>query len=97
MSGGADIDPSAAAAAAASSRFGLSGLCCLVTGGTKGIGAAVVEEFSGLGARVGGSWVGGALLLSEGSWGGGGNRESCVVRIMPRTMRILNHRVVWKH
>lgn len=40
--------PSAAAAA----RYGLSGRTCLVTGGTKGIGRAVVEEMCALGGKV---------------------------------------------
>eukprot|EP00195_Chlamydomonas_chlamydogama_P016929 CAMPEP_0202891856 /NCGR_PEP_ID=MMETSP1392-20130828/1800_1 /ASSEMBLY_ACC=CAM_ASM_000868 /TAXON_ID=225041 /ORGANISM="Chlamydomonas chlamydogama, Strain SAG 11-48b" /LENGTH=271 /DNA_ID=CAMNT_0049575719 /DNA_START=34 /DNA_END=849 /DNA_ORIENTATION=+ len=36
----------------AAARFGLAGRKCLVTGGTKGIGAAVIEEFCSLGAEV---------------------------------------------
>lgn len=36
----------------AAARFGLEGRCVLVTGGTKGIGKAVVEEFCSLGADV---------------------------------------------
>ena len=38
----------------ADSRYGLRGYRCLVTGGSKGIGAAVVEELSSLGATVSG-------------------------------------------
>lgn len=41
-----------AAAAAALQRFGLQNVRCLVTGGTKGIGEAIVEELAGLGAKV---------------------------------------------
>lgn len=41
-----------AASAAALQRFGLQTVRCLVTGGTKGIGAAIVEELAGLGAKV---------------------------------------------
>lgn len=41
-----------AAAATALQRFGLHGMQCLVTGGTKGIGAAIVEDLAGLGAKV---------------------------------------------
>ena len=35
-------------------RYGLEEATCLVSGGTRGIGHAVVEEFCRLGARVGG-------------------------------------------
>jgi hypothetical protein len=33
-------------------RFALTGKKCLVTGGTKGIGRAILNEFVGLGAQV---------------------------------------------
>lgn len=36
----------------AEQRFGLSGRTCLITGGTRGIGRAVAEEYCKLGARV---------------------------------------------
>eukprot|EP00798_Chlamydomonas_sp_ICE-L_P011343 gene11343-18964_t len=44
--------PTASVAAHAGRRFGMTGQKCLVTGGTKGLGAAIVEEFSALGAEV---------------------------------------------
>lgn len=40
------------ASLAALQRFGLQNLHCVVTGGTKGIGSAVVEELASLGAKV---------------------------------------------
>jgi NAD(P)-dependent dehydrogenase (short-subunit alcohol dehydrogenase family) len=41
-----------AAAQHALSRYGLVGKKCLVTGATKGIGRAIVEEYCALGAEV---------------------------------------------
>ncbi|WOL01993.1 tropinone reductase [Canna indica] len=43
---------SAATASRATSRWSLQGMTALVTGGTRGIGHAVVEELAGLGASV---------------------------------------------
>lgn len=43
------MDPQQFAAA----RFGLAGRTALITGGTKGIGAAICEHYCQLGARVG--------------------------------------------
>lgn len=50
-----DPQPSSSAASHALSRFGLVNKTCLVTGGTKGIGEAVIEELCGLGAQVRGA------------------------------------------
>lgn len=47
-----DPRPPSSAAEHALKRFGLLNKKCLVTGGTKGIGAAIVEELCGLGAQV---------------------------------------------
>ena len=45
-------DAESSAAAVAVERFGLQAKCCVVTGGTKGIGAAIVLELARLGAKV---------------------------------------------
>lgn len=51
-----DVKPSikdnATAAAVASNRFGLQSKTCVVTGGTKGIGEAIVFELASLKAKV---------------------------------------------
>jgi hypothetical protein len=43
---------SATAGLAGTARFSLTGLKCFVTGGSKGIGKAVVGELTALGAQV---------------------------------------------
>jgi Tropinone reductase 1 len=43
---------SSSVAAYAAQRYGLQGMTALVTGGSKGIGAAIVEHYARLGARV---------------------------------------------
>lgn len=48
-----DHAPQLNAAAVAFKRFGLQTKSCVVTGGTKGIGAAIVHELASLKAKVG--------------------------------------------
>jgi len=50
-------------------RWNLDGMNALVTGGTRGIGAAVVREMAGLGARV--------LFVARGEEGIGNMIDSC--------------------
>ena len=51
-------NPDATAAAVALKRFGLQSKTCVVTGGTKGIGAAIVFELASLKAKVNNKQVG---------------------------------------
>ncbi|OMO49939.1 Short-chain dehydrogenase/reductase SDR [Corchorus olitorius] len=48
----ADNDKATAASSSGTNRWSLHGMTAIVTGGTKGIGYAIVEELTGFGARV---------------------------------------------
>ena len=67
----------------AAKRFGLSGRNCLVTGGTKGIGEAIVTEFCGLGAHVSAAVLIKLLPCGSSHWTHGGGKGHAMHPIWP--------------